>query len=377
MYSYKNYFYTKKQVFFDIYTIDTVIKKGVALMKNDGNLIDKLLNDNNSENDMIKELNEELDKELNKPYEDIDYEKVAELSSVITEISGGMPDRKCRDRNIQKITEECTAIIKRKKIKKIYTWISALSACLILVLSLNIYTMNSFGENLFKTIVRITESGFSLDFSNEPEEEPTASTMKTTAVTHKTTTQSILTTEPLPLSTPAQSIDMQTNTNNALIPNVSVPKPGSENTTVTTYTTTAIEEEFINLGEVLTEKCEEAGIVPCFLNYKINMTLDDFSYDKNEMSTDCYFSFSNSTSKLDIIIEQYNSENIPSALIPSNQNGYYAITADIDEILLFEEDSHTTAVFINNNTVYTTVGHNISLSQMENIVKKYSPSVQN
>lgn len=346
-------------------------------MKNDGNLIDKLLNDNNSENDMIKKLSEELDKELNKPYEDIDYEKVAELSSVITEISGGMPDRKCRDRNIQKITDECTAVIKRKKIKKICTWISALSACLILVLSLNIYTMNSFGENLFKTIVRITESGFSLDFSSEPEEGPTASTIKTTTVTHKTTIQSILTTETLPLSTPAQSIDTQTTTDNELITTVPVPKPGSENTTVTTHTTTVIEEEFINLGEVLTEKCEEAGIVPCFLNYKINMNLDYFSYDKNEMSTDCYFSFSNSTSKLDIIIEQYNSENIPSALIPSNQNGYHAIISDIGEMFLFEEDSHITAVFINNNTIYTTVVYNISLSQLENIIKEYYPSVQN
>lgn len=347
-------------------------------MKNDGNLIDRLKNDNNSENYMIKELSEELDREMNKPYEDIDYEKVAELSSVITEISGGMPEQQHRDENIRRITDECTAIIKRKKIRKIRTWISALSACVVLVISLNLYTMNSFGENLFKTIVRMTESGFSLDFSNEPEEGPTTvSTMKTTVATHKTTTQPILTTEPIPMSTPAQSIDTQTTTNYELIPSVSVPKPGSENTTSTTLTTTVIEEEFINLGEILAEKCGEADIIPCSLNYSINMTLDDFSYDKNEMSTDCYFSFSNNTSKLDIIIEQYNSENIPSALIPSNQNGYYAITADVGEIFLFEEDSHTTAIFINNNAVYTTVGHNISLSQMENIVKEYSPSVQN
>lgn len=62
-------------------------------MKNDDNLIDRLINDDNSENDMIKELSEELDREMNKPYEDIDYEKVAELSSVITETSGGMPEQ--------------------------------------------------------------------------------------------------------------------------------------------------------------------------------------------------------------------------------------------------------------------------------------------
>ncbi|MDE5936070.1 MAG: hypothetical protein K2G83_01505, partial [Ruminococcus sp.] len=368
--------------------IDTVIKKGVALMKNDGNLIDKLLNDNNSENDMIKELNEELDKELNKPYEDIDYEKVAELSSVITEISGGMPDRKCRDRNIQKITDECTAIIKRKKIKKIYTWISALSACLILVLSLNIYTMNSFGENLFKTIVRITESGFSLDFSYCPEGTqstnlPSVTTITITDTTTVTSANTMMTaiTISTSLSSPTEITLSQTTQSTTITPNELTqtnnisPIPGTQ--TEATTTTSVIQEEFINLGEVLTEKCEEAGIVPCFLNYKINMTLDDFSYDKNEMSTDCYFSFSNSTSKLDIIIEQYNSENIPSALIPSNQNGYHAIISDIGEMFLFEEDSHITAVFINNNTIYTTVVHNISLSQLENIIKEYSPSVQN
>lgn len=358
-------------------------------MKNNENIINKLLNDNNSEKVMIKELSEELDRELAKPYENIDYEKVAELSSAITEISDGMPDQNRRDENIRKIEAECTAIIKRKKIKKVYTWISALSACLVLVLSLNTYTMNSFGDNLFTTIVRMTESGFFLDFSGEPEEKPTISAVTTTTATHKTTTASVnitdipmLTTATPPLSTPAQAIPTQTTSvPDELIPNISITAPGAEgaeNTTATTTITTEIPtEDFINLGEVLAEKCREADITPCSLDYKINMTLDDFSYDKNEISTDCYFSFSNDNSKLNIIIEQYNSENIPSALIPSNQSGYYAITTDIGEIFLFEEDSHTTAVFINDNTVYTTVGHNINLSQLENIVKKYSPSVQN
>lgn len=235
-------------------------------MKNDDNLIDRLINDDNSENDMIKELSEELDREMNKPYEDIDYEKVAELSSVITETSGGMPEQQHRNENIRKITDECTTIIKRKKIRKIHTWISELSACIVLVISLNLYTMNSFSENLFKTIVRMTESGFSIDFSNEPEERPIVS--KTTAVNHKTIIQSIPTTEPIPLSTPAQSIDTQTTIDNQLISNVPVPKPSSENTESTTHTTTVIEEKFINLGEILAEKYEEADIVPYSLNYK-------------------------------------------------------------------------------------------------------------
>lgn len=347
-------------------------------MKNDENIIDKLLNDNSLEENMVKELESELNKELNKPYEYIDYEKVAELSSAITEILDGKPDHNRRNENINKIENECTAIIKRKKIKKIYTWISAFSACLVLVLSLNIYTLNSFGDNLFTTIVRMTESGFSLDFNSESQEGPAS---VTTAVTNKTTTTSvnttdipILTTVTTSLSAPAQAT--KTTTPGELIPTVSDQAPGSENTTTTT-TSEIQTEDFINIGEILAEKCKEADIIPCFIDYKINMTLDDFSYDKNEMSTDCYFSFSNDNSKLDIIIEQYNSENIPSSLIPSNQSGYYAITSDIGEIFLFEEDSHTTAVFINNNTVYTTVGHNINLSQLENIVNKYSPSVQN
>ena len=205
-------------------------------MKNDENIIDKLLNDNSLEENMVKELESELNKELNKPYEYIDYEKVAELSSAITEILDGKPDHNRRNENINKIENECNAIIKRKKIKKIYTWISAFSACLVLVLSLNIYTLNSFGDNLFTTIVRMTESGFSLDFNSESQEGPAS---VTTAVTNKTTTTSvnttdipILTTVTTSLSAPAQAT--KTTTPGELIPTVSDQAPGSENTTTTT-----------------------------------------------------------------------------------------------------------------------------------------------
>ncbi len=109
------------------------------------------------------------------------------------------------------------------------------------------------------------------------------------------------------------------------------------------------------------------------------MEFKDFSYEENEVSTDCYFTFMNNDRQLDIIIEQYNNaEDIPTTLIPSNQKNYYVISNDtIGEIFLFDEDTHITAVFIYENTIYTTIGHNFAFSDMEEIMQAYYPERKN
>lgn len=353
-------------------------------MKNN-DIINNLTGDN-----IIDDIQADINAELEK-YEP-DYDKIAELTALITEFTGNSLSEEKTAENISRIVEEYDSQKRKSRIKILYSWISALSACLVLVLALNAYTMVSFGDNLFQTIVEMTQSGFSIDFSSivssgNPTTEPVSS--NTTTMTKATTTianTSVLT---------PQTIMTQPVTTGAAIFITTATKPieiegGSPSTTAVqavttepTVQTTPVappgSAEQKNLGDIISEKCSEIGIMPCNLNYPAIMELKDFSYEENEVSTDCYFTFDDAYRQLDIIIEQYdNTEDIPNMLIPSNQDGYYsAISSDIGEIFLFDEDTHITAVFAYKNIVYTTIGHNFSFEDMEEIMQAYSPDKQN
>lgn len=374
----------KTDSFSDIYINKIIIYRGVNPMKNN-DIINNLTGDN-----IIDDIQADINAELEK-YEP-DYDKIAELTALITEFTGNSLSEEKTAENISRIVEEYDSQKRKSRIKILYSWISALSACLVLVLALNAYTMVSFGDNLFQTIVEMTQSGFSIDFSSivssgNPTTEPVSS--NTTTMTKATTTianTSVLT---------PQTIMTQPVTTGAAIFITTATKPieiegGSPSTTAVqavttepTVQTTPVappgSAEQKNLGDIISEKCSEIGIMPCNLNYPAIMELKDFSYEENEVSTDCYFTFDDAYRQLDIIIEQYdNTEDIPNMLIPSNQDGYYsAISSDIGEIFLFDEDTHITAVFAYKNIVYTTIGHNFSFEDMEEIMQAYSPDKQN
>lgn len=333
-------------------------------MKNNDDIFRRLIN-----NSTIDEVQAELNAELEKS--EPDYNKVAELTAIISELSENSIDDKQIQKNIAEINEAYNAENKRSKIKCIYKWISALSACLIIVFSLNIYTMVSFGENIFTTVVELTKSGFSIDFSKNP--DPSGGQAQTTTLIPITTTMTTLT---KPAAQIATGTNIYTSAESSLM------RPVEEFPTTTTQATTVLPPsgsgELANIGGIMMNKCETAGVVPCFLNYYTDMKLSEFSFDENELSTDCYFTFSDDDSQLDIIVEQYNNnENIPPVLIPSEQDSYNIISGLVGDIYIFEEDSHTTAVFIYKNTVYTAVGHNIPPDEMENIITKYYPYEQN
>lgn len=341
------------------------------------------LTDDNIIDDIQADINAELEKS------EPDYDKIAELTALVTEITGNSLSDEETAENISKISEEYDSQQRKSRIKILYSWISALSACLVLVFALNAYTMVSFGDNLFRTVVEMTQSGFSIDFlSPNSSGNPTTETTSawTTSVTQATTT-----TASTSVFTPPTIMTQPVTTGAAIfITTASDIEGGSPATTAvqavttepTAQTTPAAppgSAEQKNLGDIISEKCNKIGIMPCNLNYPAIMELKDFSYEENEVSTDCYFTFGDADRQLDIIIEQYdNAEDIPNMLIPSNQDGYFsAISSDIGEIFLFDEDTHITAVFAYKNIVYTTIGHNFSFEDMEEIMQAYSPDKQN
>lgn len=330
------------------------------------------LTDDNIIDDIQADINAELEKS------EPDYDKIAELTSLITEITGNNISDKEIAENILKITEEYDSQKKRNKIKIIYRLISALSACVVLVLAMNAYTMVSFGDNIFKTIVEMTQSGFSIDFSGyteittQPQQELTTSMTKaTTPIVNTTVAQTY----------PVTMIDTTVAQQNPVTTAQILLTTAQDVSTVATTTTSVVlpgNTEKMNLGDIISEKCSEIGIMPCHLNYLSTMELKDFSYEENEVSTDCYFTFDDEDRQLDIIIEQYNNaEDIPNVLIPSNQDGYFSMSCDIGEIFLFDEGTHITAVFIYKNSVYTVIGHNFSFNDIKEIVQMYSSDHQN
>lgn len=365
-------------------------------MKND-DIINKLMNDN-----IIDNIQADIDAELEKS--EPDYDKIAELSELICDISGECLSEIEISKNIAEISEKYNEYEKRRKIKVLYQWISAFSACIVFILALNAYTMVSFGENLFKAVVEMTQSGFSIDFSGDngnPEETVPAIQTKpvssaTTAVYETIppfTTAVPLTTAPAAISpgspdttkiyTPVTTGTFQTEVQTAS----TVQTEASAQTTAAAAQTESTAPAAAattpagiteNIGYTINEKCQKIGIIPCCFNYDTDMQLKEFNYEYNELSADCYFTFINSDRQLDVIIEQYgNAKNIPPVLIPSNNEGYYLISCNIGDVYLFEENTHITAVFVYNNAVYTIIGYNSEFSDMEEIIMSCSPTEQN
>ncbi|MDE6519434.1 MAG: hypothetical protein K2K91_03105 [Ruminococcus sp.] len=381
-------------------------------MKND-DIISHIL-----EKSTLDEIKAELDAELDKS--EVDYDKVAQLTEAVSKLTENSLDESQINENISKINQEYNTISRRNKICHIYKWIGSLSACLIMAMALNCYTMVSFGENIFTAIVEMTKSGFVVDFSgdggNTGTAVPSSTTIISTASIQTSTTPAATTTgttlntmRPIS-STPGfpggetnttvyyttedtGSETYTTNTNTATTATsitgtyttntttaATIIGTYTTNTTNTTAVTTTIPPSSVKeiiIGDIIDESCKALGIDPCFLDYKANLQLENFSYDRNELSTDCYFTFTNDNTKLNITIEQYNDkENIPQLLIPSNNSEYHTIYSNIGNIYLFDDGSNSKAVFLHENTVYTLSVYNMSMKQLEDIVISYSATEQ-
>ncbi|MDE7365604.1 MAG: hypothetical protein K2N27_12145 [Ruminococcus sp.] len=369
-------------------------------MKND-DIISHIL-----EKSTLDEIKAELDAELDKS--EVDYDKVAQLTEAISKLTENSLDESQINENIAKINQEYDTINRRNRINHLYKWIGSLSACLITAMALNCYTMVSFGENIFTAIVEMTKNGFVVDFSGDGGNTGTAVPSSTTVVSTIAVQTSTTTTDPLmttstelstmrPISstpggatnttvyyttedTGSKTYTTNTNTTTTAASITGTYTTNTTNTTNTTVVTTIVPPssvEEIIIGDIIDESCKALGIDPCFLDYKANLQLENFSYDRNELSTDCYFTFTNDNTKLNITIEQYNDkENIPQLLIPSNNSEYHTIYSNIGNIYLFDDGSNSKAVFLHENTVYTLSVYNMSMKQLEDIVISYSATEQ-
>ncbi|MBR1591461.1 MAG: hypothetical protein IJ666_00400 [Ruminococcus sp.] len=364
------------------------------------------------DNNIINDIQAQLDEELSKSDEDLNPDKIAQLTSILVQMKGGsLPDDR-KQQNIEKITDTVMANQKRSRINKIYRLVSAVCACLAIVIGLNVYTMNTFGEDLFSAAIKKAQSGFSLDFSVNDNDNPEDTITQTTApgidiateptesttVTYRTfdptdygTTSSHPQAEPVTVSpvteTEIATIFPVTETGiawtqtdevyvTATMPWATVTYPNALATTTMgwateTYipgvdvqtTTTASEdntaEKSIDISNYIDNICRENNIAVCSTDNSLmpDMENAECTVEYTQHSADIYLYFRGRDGYMNIIIEQYyNRKDIPEMLIPSNTMSYDMITVPCGTAFLFTENNITTAVFMDGNTVYTITG---------------------
>lgn len=123
----------------------------------DKKIIDKIINDDTIEKNSTEELRLQLENECSK--ENPDYTLIDELSIMIVESEGG-------DLNEIDILEKTAEINRKINISHrriIPKWITAISACLVIFLGLNIYSVRAWNMNIFSAAVRYVKNGVIID----------------------------------------------------------------------------------------------------------------------------------------------------------------------------------------------------------------------
>jgi len=353
------------------------------------------VHDDSIDTDMLEDLQKMLDEEMSKPENEIDFNKVAEITEAIAEISGAedIPEETIEIR-AEEIISEANVRERRKGINILYKWVSVLSACFVFAIALNFYTVSSYGTDLITTVMEITENGFSLDFSNEvPIDKP----VSTSTNSEKVTTEIALTTTSNVPAIIAESTSSTQEDNISATIIVFCTTTGvyhtqtmsAGTTTIAWFTrTTPVEETDISEisttavtvteeviattshvpssygegfeGKYIREISEQYGIKSAYPDTFIEeFILSDYISDETELSKDIYFTLIGiDDSVINISAEQYNKkEDIPSVLVPSESLNGHAESINLGNVYFFNEDDFNRAVFVYENTVYTITGY--------------------
>lgn len=130
----------------------------------DKNIINQILSAEPFKEQSVKELTDELDKEMEK--NEPDYDLIDELTAAILEAKNMPVGMENED------LKEQAAIIKKKANKKkspikIPKWAVAACVALITVAVANVISINALGMNIFSVAIEYTKSGFSVDFDEQ------------------------------------------------------------------------------------------------------------------------------------------------------------------------------------------------------------------
>lgn len=322
------------------------------------------------DDDPLAGLQAELERELELPEDSRDYDKIAELTAAMAEIKDCAPDENAEERCIQAVRNELAVQKRKRRFSVVSRWLAAAAACFTVFVALNIYTMRTFGEDFFSTVVKLTQNGFSLDFTQNEQlpggavvtdavttgNAPTSTVPTMTTVTADHTLTPTATTDTPQVACTTHAVT----TSPAWIipPTVTAPPPIGQS-----------EKLADEIDRILTESGHYKLLIP---DYDSDLSMTDHDHETTSNSEDFYFTFSNDTKQLDFIIEVYNSRSdIPLNLVPSENSIMISFNNDFATVYMFEENSHITAMFVHDTAVYTIVGHNMTSSEMIDAALSY------
>ena len=334
----------------------------------------KAITDKLSDKNMLDDLQALLDEELAKPIEERDLDAIEEITCAMVDIN----DKEIpQPVSAEEVLAEAAARRKRHRIVLLRKWAAVLSACFAICVALNFYTLRTYGSNVFETMINMARSGFSIDTNQLRELEPADTdiypqTTTTTAGTYTTQVTGAM-------ATTAVSYTAVT---------------GNLTTTAEpVYTTAAIPgisgtpmEKMLNKCDVsahsmaldILTNAEKAGVYPCYPTQLpddfSDLECTDFHNEKLKDSNDCYFTFENSASKIDITVEEYYSEELmPNVLVPSDNDSYEIFRGREISGFIMGDARNCTAVFVYENTVYTLHGSGVNYNELEVIAKSFIP----
>ncbi|MBP5582162.1 MAG: hypothetical protein J6X85_10355 [Ruminococcus sp.] len=347
----------------------------------------KAITDKLSDKNMLDDLQALLDKELAKPLEERDLDAIEEITNAMV----GINDEEIpQPVSAEEVLAEVSARKKRHRIVLLRKWAAAIGACCALCVALNFYTLKTYGSNVFEAMINMARSGFSIDTNQlgelEPAEQDTYPMTTTTTVAYTTQTMGSMATTAV--------------TNTSAVGNISNAAATTTNVEATTTnavaSTTAAPAASASPMDKVLDKCddsarymaeeiltnaERAGTYPCYPTQLPNgfgdMTCTDYHNEKLKDSNDCYFTFENEASKLDVTIEEYYSKDLmPNVLVPSDSDDYEIFRGKEISGFIMGDTVKCTAVFVYGNTVYTLHGSGIHYSELEVIAESFVPYPQ-
>ena len=129
---------------------------------NSKELFHNISNITEADKEILKELQVQLDEELNKPIKQQDFDLIEEITKTICEIHN-------ENELIEAKTKSGIAFLKGRKINvnklKIRKWSAVFVSCAAVILALNIASFSALGMNMFSAAYKIAKGGITIDMN--------------------------------------------------------------------------------------------------------------------------------------------------------------------------------------------------------------------
>ncbi|MCR4638513.1 DUF4367 domain-containing protein [Ruminococcus sp.] len=339
---------------------------------------EKATTDKLSDKNMLDDLQALLNEELAKPIEERDLDAIEKITVAMVDINDVEIPQPV---SAEKVITEVSARRKRHRIALLRKWAAALSACFVLCLGLNLYTLKTYGSNVFEAMINMARSGFSIDTNQLRDIEPavpnmTAAATSTTTVPAATQVTEVMTTTGVYSSATGIITQAAATTTVSAVVSATTQIPAGSSSMEQLLSRCSAETRGM-AGEILT-KSESAGIYPCYPTFLPSgfedMSCTDFHNERLKDSNDCYFTFENSASKIDITAEEYYSEELmPDVLVPSDNDSYEIFRGKEISGFIMGDSRNCTAVFVYGNTVYTLHGSGVNRNELKVIAESFVP----